>query len=140
MRGMLVTTWRQPSSCWALHGSRKSINSAVGPPREEEAELDRSAADRCQDFLRRFLSVPAAVNKRLRFVCCALAILRIPDQVNAQFAEANRYDNSPVGVNQLELAYAYTHSNASIDTSLIVGGAKFNLNQGAITYTRYFGL
>jgi Putative MetA-pathway of phenol degradation len=42
-------------------------------------------------------------------------------------------------VNQIELAYAYAHSTASIDTSLVVAGARFNLNQGTITYTRYFG-
>jgi hypothetical protein len=79
------------------------------------------------------------MGKQLRFVCIALAILRCPEQVYAQFSEAHHYDNAPVGVNQLELAYAYAHSNASLDTSLIVAGAKFNLNQGTITYTRYFG-
>jgi hypothetical protein len=79
------------------------------------------------------------MGKRLRFVCFALAILRFPDQVYAQFAEAHHYDNAPVGVNQLELAYAYARSDASIDTSLVVAGARFNLNQGTITYTRYFG-
>jgi hypothetical protein len=42
-------------------------------------------------------------------------------------------------VNELELAYGYAHSNASIDTSLVVAGARLNLNQGTITYTRYFG-
>jgi hypothetical protein len=82
---------------------------------------------------------PTAMRKRLRFVCFALAILCFPDQVYAQFAEARHYVNAPVGVNQLELAYAYAHSNASIDTELIVAGARFNLNQGTITYTRYFG-
>jgi hypothetical protein len=45
-----------------------------------------------------------------------------------------------VGINQLELAYAYVRSNTSIDTSFIVSGAKFNLNQGLIDYTRYFAL
>jgi hypothetical protein len=44
-----------------------------------------------------------------------------------------------MGTNQLELAYAYAHANASIDNSLIVAGARFNLNQGTISYTRYFG-
>jgi hypothetical protein len=45
-----------------------------------------------------------------------------------------------VGINQLELAYAYVRSNTSIDTSFIVSGAKFNLNQGLIDYARYFAL
>ncbi|MEO8597680.1 MAG: transporter [Candidatus Solibacter sp.] len=43
-----------------------------------------------------------------------------------------------MGINQLELAYANARSNTSIDTSVIVSGAKFNLNQGLIDYTRYF--
>jgi hypothetical protein len=43
-----------------------------------------------------------------------------------------------VGINQLELGYAYVRANTSIDTSVVVSGAKFNLNQGLIDYTRYF--
>jgi len=43
-----------------------------------------------------------------------------------------------VGINQLELAYAYVRCNTSIDPSIIVSGAKFNLSQGRIDYTRYF--
>ncbi len=43
-----------------------------------------------------------------------------------------------MGVNQLELVYAYAHANASIDTSLIVPGAEANINQGTAGYTRYF--
>src|SRR5690349_18203294 len=31
-------------------------------------------------------------------------------------------------------------ANASIDTSLIIAGAKLNLNRGTINYTLYFGL
>jgi len=58
----------------------------------------------------------------------------------AQFADPRLYTNSPVGTNQIELLYAYARSNTSIDSSLIVGGAKFHLNQGVVTYTRYFGL
>jgi hypothetical protein len=45
-----------------------------------------------------------------------------------------------VGTNQLELDYAYAHANASLDTSLIVPGARFNVNQGTISYIHYFGL
>lgn len=78
--------------------------------------------------------------KRLVFVCVTLAFLRAPDPVFAQFTGAHSYDNTPVGTNQIELAYAYARANASIDTSLVVTGARFNLNQGTITYTRYFGL
>ena len=79
------------------------------------------------------------MRKWLLFVCLAVAVLRSPHRVYAQFTEAHNYDNTPIGVNQFELAYAYARANASIDTSLVVQGAKFNLNQGSISYTRYFG-
>lgn len=78
------------------------------------------------------------MRKRLLFACLALAVLGLPCRLFAQFTDPRTYDNTPIGVNQLELAYTYAHSNASIDTSIIVAGAKFNLNQGAITYTRLF--
>jgi hypothetical protein len=77
--------------------------------------------------------------KRLLLVCFALAVVRTPDQLYAQFTDPRNYDNTPVGVNQLELAYAHAHSDASIDTSLIVAGAKLDLNLGSIDYTHYFG-
>jgi len=77
--------------------------------------------------------------KWLLFVCLALAVLRSPHRAYAQFTEAHNYDNTPVGINQVELAYAYARANASIDTSVIVKGANLNLNQGTISYTRYFG-
>jgi hypothetical protein len=77
--------------------------------------------------------------KRLLLVCFTLVVLCTPDRVYAQFTEPHTYDNTAVGTNQLELAYVYARANASIDTSLIVTGARFNLNQGTISYTRYFG-
>jgi len=80
------------------------------------------------------------MSKRLCLACFALAVLQIPDQACAQFTDPHAYDNTPTGMNQLELGYVYVHANAAIDTSLIVTGAKFNLNQGTIDYTRYFGL
>src|SRR5580698_5265698 len=76
------------------------------------------------------------MDKRLLILCFALAVL--PTHVRAQFTDPRNYQNTPVGINQLELAYAYARSNASIDTSLIVSDAKFNLNQGLVDYTRYF--
>ena len=68
-----------------------------------------------------------------------MVVFRIPDQAHAQFTDPHSYDNTPAGTNQIELAYAFARANASIDTSLIVSGARFNLNQVTITYTRYFG-
>lgn len=80
------------------------------------------------------------LSARLLLICFAVAVLQAPDQLYAQFTDPHNYDNTPVGVNQLELAYAYARSDASIDTALIVAGANFNLNQGIIDYTHYFGL
>jgi hypothetical protein len=76
------------------------------------------------------------------FLVPSLAFL-IPcfsQQAFAQFTDAHNYDNTPAGTNQIELSYAYVHANASIDNSLIIAGAKLNLYQGTISYTRYFGL
>lgn len=77
--------------------------------------------------------------KWLLFVCFTLAILCSPHRAYAQFTEAHHYDNTPVGINQVELAYAFSHANASIDTSVIVTGANLNLNQGTVSFTHYFG-
>jgi Putative MetA-pathway of phenol degradation len=78
------------------------------------------------------------MNKPLLCACLVLALLS--PQARAQFTDPRTYNISPVGINQLELGYAHVHANASIDTSLIITGAKVDLNQGIIDYTRYFGL
>jgi hypothetical protein len=78
--------------------------------------------------------------KRLPLSCFAVAVLHLPGQAWAQFTDAHSYDNAPVGTNQIELSYANVRANSSIDTSLIISGAKLNVNQGMISYTRYFGL
>jgi hypothetical protein len=75
---------------------------------------------------------------RLVFACLVLVVLRSPDQLYAQFTDPRTYGNTPVGVNQLKLAYTYARTDASIDTSLIVAGAEFNLHQGTLEYSRYF--
>jgi len=80
------------------------------------------------------------MNKRLLFVCFSLAVVHIPDWAYAQFTDPRNYNNTPVGLNQLELGYTYAHANSSIDTSVIVTGAELNANQGIVDYTRYFGL
>jgi hypothetical protein len=79
------------------------------------------------------------MNKRLFFPCLVLAVLHVPDRAFAQFNDPRAYENTPVGTNQLELGYTYVHSNTSLDTSLVVAGAKLNVNQGIIDYTHYFG-
>jgi hypothetical protein len=70
----------------------------------------------------------------------SLAVVVFPHRGWAQFTDAHSYDNTPVGTNQVELAYSYVHANASIDTALIISGAKLDLNQGMTSYARYFGL
>jgi len=75
------------------------------------------------------------MNMRLLFACFALTVCA-PDQARTQFTEARTYENTPVGINQLELSYTYLNANASIDTSLVISGAKLNLNQGTVDYTR----
>jgi hypothetical protein len=82
--------------------------------------------------------VPSGIDWILRWVCLALVFSYFPSQLSGQFTDPRTYDNTPVGVNQLELIYAYAHANASIDTSLIVVGAEVNLNQGTTDLTRYF--
>ena len=78
------------------------------------------------------------MRKGMIFVCLALAVSCVPERLYAQFTDPRTYDNTPVGVNQVELDYAYARTNASIDTSLIIAGAVLNLNQGTIYYTGYF--
>src|SRR5215472_11088135 len=80
------------------------------------------------------------MRKRRLYVGFALVVTLGPHRVFAQFTDPRTYTNTPTGTNQVELQYAYARSNTSIDSSLIVGGAKFQLNQGAVTYTRYFGV
>ena len=79
------------------------------------------------------------MDKRLRLCCFAVAIFLFPGQALAQFTDAHSYDNAPVGTNQIELSYAHVYANSSIDTSLIITGAKLDANQGTINYSRYLG-
>jgi hypothetical protein len=78
------------------------------------------------------------MNRRLLLACFAVVVLHLP-LAWAQFTDPHSYDNTPVGINQLEVSYTYVRSDSSIDTSLVITGAKLNLNQGIIDYTRYFG-
>ena len=77
--------------------------------------------------------------RHLHVVCFLLAVSSLPWSACAQFTDPRNYENSPVGVNQLELGYAYARSDTSIDPSIVIGGARLNLNQGTIGYMRYFG-
>ena len=79
------------------------------------------------------------MNKGL-LACFALAFFYTPGKASAQFNDARAYDNTPIGVSQLELNYTYVRSNASLDPSLAIAGTHLNLNQGTISYTYYFGV
>lgn len=69
-------------------------------------------------------------------ICAAFTAVGCPGLLWAQFTDPRTYNNSPVGINQLSLGYAYARANASIDSSLIIAGAKLNLNAGILDYTR----
>ena len=81
-----------------------------------------------------------AMMERFLFSLLILSTLGLPKRALAQFTDAHNYDNTPAGINQIELSYAYAHANTSIDSSLVIEGAKLNIYQGSISYTRYFGL
>jgi len=74
-----------------------------------------------------------------RLALLSFVLVALHCDAHAQFSDPRTYVNTPVGINQLELGYAYARSDTSIDTSIIVNDAEFNLNQGVIDYTRYFG-
>jgi hypothetical protein len=78
--------------------------------------------------------------KRLLLACSAFAVSAVGWPARAQFTDPRNYQNSPVGVNQVELAYAYVRANSSIDSAIVISGAVLNLNQGTISYMRYFNL
>jgi len=70
----------------------------------------------------------------------AISSACLPGVLYGQFTDPRTYSNAPVGVNQLELDYAYAHADASLDPSLVVAGAHLDVSQGAVAYTRTFGL
>lgn len=80
------------------------------------------------------------MNKALLLCFLAVTFYQFSGKASAQFTDARNYDNTPVGTNQAELGYAYARANSSIDTSIVISDAHLNLNQGTVSYTRYFGL
>lgn len=73
-----------------------------------------------------------------RLLACFLTFFLAPFKTSAQFSDPRAYDNTPVGVSQIELSYTHVRSNASVDPSLAIANASLNLNQGTIGYTYYF--
>ena len=78
--------------------------------------------------------------RRVCVTLAAFAALCFSTTLYAQFTDPRTYTQSPVGLNELELSYTHAHTDASIDTSLLVGGAHFELNEAAVTYTHYYAL
>src|ERR1700739_4187423 len=81
-----------------------------------------------------------AASGHFLLVCFALVVSVLPQQVCAQFTDPRNYENSPIGGNQLEFAHAFARADSLLDPALVIAGARLNLNQGIIGYTRYFGL
>src|SRR5215472_16923958 len=69
-----------------------------------------------------------------------VVLMALAASASAQFSDPRNYQNTPVGVNLLEVDYAYVRANSSIDTSIIITNAHLNVNQWTLSYTRYFGL
>jgi len=69
-----------------------------------------------------------------------MAGLCSPGALYAQFTDPRTYANSPVGIGQIELDYAYGKADASVDTSLVVVNSQLKLNMGTVAYTRDFSL
>ena len=69
-----------------------------------------------------------------------MAGLCCPRALHAQFTDPRSYANSPVGLSQLELDYAYAKADASVDTSLVVADSRLKLNMGTLAYTRDFSM
>lgn len=56
----------------------------------------------------------------------------------AQFTDPRNYTVAPVVINQIELDYAYAHTEGSIDSALEVVGAHVVLNEATLAYTHNF--
>lgn len=81
-----------------------------------------------------------SASARFLLVCFGVAAGCAPSNARAQFTDPHSYDNAPVDINQIEIGYGYSRQDSSLDTSRVVSGAKFTLHEGAIDYTRYFGI
>ena len=69
-----------------------------------------------------------------------LGLLAFPGTIGAQELEARAYANTPVGVNFIALAYAYSAGNVFFDPSLPIEDADGRTNIVAARYVRSIGL
>lgn len=72
------------------------------------------------------------MNDWVRLSCLSVVFLCLSDQAWSQFTDAHNYDDSPIGVNDLQLAYGYARADSSIDTALDIAHAKLDLNEGTL--------
>ncbi|HXW74909.1 MAG TPA: transporter [Steroidobacteraceae bacterium] len=77
---------------------------------------------------------------RLFSVLVAITACLTPRTLPAQFTDPRTYTLSPVGINELELDYAYAQTNASLDTPVVVAGAHVEANEVLVSYTYKFGV
>lgn len=77
----------------------------------------------------------------MRLVAClAFVVSCLTHCASAQFTDPRTFTVTAVDTNQLQLGYTYVRGNASLDPSLVLPAASVTQNQGAVAYTRYFGL
>src|SRR5579862_8665650 len=77
---------------------------------------------------------------RMFLALAAITALCFPERLWAQFTDPRTYTVSPVGVNQLETDFGYARADASIDNSLVIGGAHLKLQQATVSYSHNFSL
>ena len=82
----------------------------------------------------------AAIFGRPLLSFAAITALCFPRTLWAQFTDPRTYTVTPVGVNQIEVDYEHAQANAAIDTSLVIGGAHFELNEAIVAYTHTFAM
>src|SRR5215471_7816167 len=128
---------------WPIIGFNKNYAANYNSMTEQVAQDYRKRVARYSFspcLCTRLLTGDKSMLERVLVALLILLALCFPKKAFAQFTDAHSYDNTPVGINQIEISYAYVHANASIDSSVIIAGAKLNLHQGTINYTRYFGV
>jgi hypothetical protein len=101
----------------------------VGLLQGECRRFDPVSAHQC--FFRRARVIRALL------ACTAVLAWGASRPLYAQFTDPRTYTVTPLGLNQLEADYTHAHADASVDTALVVGGARFELNQVTLNYTHY---
>jgi hypothetical protein len=80
------------------------------------------------------------MSRRRLLALVAIGAVCLPCGVRGQFTDPRTYANTPKDLNQIELDYTYATLDASIDTSLVISGARLELHQATASYTRTFSI